>query len=126
MKIRMTDVVAITDMAQKFNTKLNIKTTYKIAKLFNELEAERKTYDKILNNIFDECVLRDENGKPVPAEVGDGFKLIPEKISECQSRVNEINSLEATINDYKFTLDELDSVELTPQELMSFMSFIVE
>ena len=46
-----------------------------------------------------------------------GVKIKEEYLEECSKKINELNSRQITIPDITFSLDELEPLELTLEEL---------
>lgn len=101
----------------------NIQTQYKVLKLKKAIEEEKLIVDQMLNQIIDDYCVRDENDQPVFTKNG-GYKFKDEDLLEIEKKLNEINNTEIQLPDLYFSLDELDGLGLTLDELNCFMSFI--
>lgn len=103
---------------------LPFSIAYKFSKLAARANTELEFYQTSLKKIIDEYGERDENGELVYLENGD-VRLKAETLNECNERINELSSVEVDI-DITFTPEELDSLELSINELQNFIPFIQE
>lgn len=102
---------------------LPFSLAYKLNKLAEAVNKELEFYRNSMTKLIDEYAEK-ENGQPVLLENGD-IKIIPEKISECQQRINELQNVEITI-DVSFTPAELEPLEMSIKDLQNLMPFIKE
>ena len=102
---------------------LPFSLAYKLNKLAEAVNKELEFYRNSMTKLIDEYAEK-ENGQPVLLENGD-IKIIPEKINECQQRINELQNVEITI-DVSFTPEELEPLEMSIKDLQNLMPFIKE
>ena len=102
---------------------LPFSLAYKLNKLAEAVNKELEFYRNSMAKLIDEDAEK-ENGQPVLLENGD-IKIIPEKITECQQRINELQNVEITI-DVSFTPAELEPLEMSIKDLQNLMPFIKE
>lgn len=102
---------------------LPFSLAYKLNKLAEAVNKELEFYRNSMTKLVDEYAEK-ENGQPVFLENGD-IKIIPEKITECQKRINELQNVEITI-DISFTPEELEPLEMSIKDLQNLMPFIKE
>ena len=102
---------------------LPFSLAYKLNKLAEVVNKELESYRNSMTKLIDEYAEK-ENGQPVLLENGD-IKIIPEKITECQQRINELQNVEITIN-VSFTPAELEPLEMSIKDLQNLMPFIKE
>ena len=102
---------------------LPFSLAYKLNKLAEAVNKELEFYRNSMTKLIDEYAEK-ENGQPVLLENGD-IKIIPEKITECQQRINELQNVEITI-DVSFTPAELEPLEMSIKDLQNLMPFIKE
>ena len=102
---------------------LPFSLAYKLNKLAEAVNKELEFYRNNMTKLVDEYAEK-ENGQPVLLENGD-IKIIPEKITECQQRINELQNVEITI-DVSFTPAELEPLEMSIKDLQNLMPFIKE
>lgn len=109
------------------NKKLPIKTSYKFTRFFNELEEEAKFFNETLQKLIDEYGQRDDDGNFIYTDDKQGVKIKPEKFQECTAKIEELSTLEVTLNYIpEFNLDELDSLELEMKYIELLLPFIKE
>ena len=108
------------------NVKLPLKTSYKFARLMKRAEEEIAFYQKNFQEILEEYGQKDENGqyKLTPDEMS--VLIVPGKEDECNSKLAELRNLEIEINDIKFTIEELEKIDVSIQEISCLMSLIEE
>ena len=102
---------------------LPFSLAYKLNKLAEAVNKELEFYHNSMTKLIDEYAEK-ENGQPVFLENGD-IKIFPEKITECQQRINELQNVEITI-DVSFTPAELEPLEMSIKDLQNLMPFIKE
>lgn len=106
--------------------KLPLKVAYKFNKLLKRLEEEVTFYQEEFSKIINEFGEIDENGEYVLTEDGQGVRIKEGKFSECQEKINELSEIEIVIDTIKFTLNELETLELNITEVEWLMPFIEE
>lgn len=106
--------------------KLPFKTAYKFAKLGEIIESELKFFQEKMQEIITTYSEKDENGDPVLTEDGASIKIQESKVAECQQEINELNNVEVDIHDIYFTIEELESLSLTTQQVYALMPLIKE
>ena len=107
--------------------KFNIKTAYKILKLYNILEQEVLNYEKIMKDIVLKYCDTDENGEPkrVETEQGEGISIRSEYIDTFNSEIEELSALEIEIKEnYSFIVEDFDNLEITLAELNGLLPFM--
>ena len=103
---------------------LPIKTAYKLSRLFKVIDSEARFYTEQLNTIIEQYALRDENGDKVTTNEGNSIQIAPEYIDSTSQKINELLSLDVELPDLMFSLDELDSLGLTMEEVNAFFPLI--
>lgn len=107
--------------------KLPIKLSYKLMKILSSLEPELDFYRTQFQNLIQECAEKDDEGNFVYTdETHDNIKIIPSKTKEFTDQYQELFNMEIEIDDFNFTLDELDNLSLTPKELYTLNPYILE
>ena len=106
------------------NKKLPLRVAYKLNKLFKSLEEEALFYQEKFAEIIQEFGLKDENGNFILTEDEQGVRIKEDKISECELKIQELARLDVEITDISFSLEELDSLELTVKEIEWLAPFI--
>ena len=103
---------------------LPIKTAYKLSRLFKVIDSEARFYTEQLNTIIEQYALRDENGDKVTTNEGNSIQIAPDYIELTSQKINELLSLDVELPDLMFSLDELDSLGLTMEEVNAFFPLI--
>lgn len=104
------------------DTKFDINTQYKLLKLKKAIAEEEEIYEQQLEQLKEYC-LRDENGNLVRNDEG-GYAIDTSRTSECEELVKQINAIQIQIPDIYFSLDELEPLGLTFNELEALDRFI--
>jgi len=126
--MKLIEVFDILNIRNKLvDKKLPIKTSYKLNRLFNELEVESKFFNETLEKIIDEYGQKDEAGNFILTDNGQGVKIKEEKFSECKNKIDELSNVEIHL-DYEpvFSLDELDGLDLEMKYINLLIPFISE
>ena len=120
----------ILDLSNLYNsikdTKMPIKTTYKFSRLMRRAEQELNFYSEEFQKIIETYAKTDENGNYCFSSDGQSIEIIDGKQAECNTKIMELRNLEVDINDIKFSLDEIDCLNLSITELSCLMSLIEE
>lgn len=120
----------ILDLSNLYNsikdTKMPIKTTYKFSRLMQRAEQELNFYSQQFQKIIETYAKTDENGNYCFSSDGQSIEIIDGKQAECNTKIMELRNLEIDINDIKFSLDEIDCLNLSITELSCLMSLIEE
>lgn len=125
MVISMRQVLALQPVYDLIKKKtLPIKTAYKLSRLFKVIDSEARFYTEQLNTIIEQYALRDENGDKVTTNEGNSIQIAPEYIDSTSQKINELLSLDVELPDLLFSLDELDSLGLTMEEVNAFFPLI--
>jgi hypothetical protein len=106
------------------NKPINIKTAYKLAKLRASLQSEADFYNSKLQSIIQKYGEVDEEGNFIFTDNGNGVKIKPDMLSACQAEVEELENLDITKPDIRFSLDEFDGFDLTLAQTTSLLDFI--
>ena len=105
------------------NTKLPLKTTYKFTRLMKRAEEALNFYQQKFTEIVEEFGVK-EDGEYKLTDDGQSIIIIPGKEAECNERIAELRNLEIEIDNIKFTIEELDPLNVTIAELNRLMSLI--
>lgn len=106
------------------NTKLPLKTTYKFTRLMKRAEEEIAFYQSKFREIIEEFGEKDENGEYKLTSDGNSIVIIAGKENECNQRILELRNLEVEIDNIKFTIEELEGLDVSIAELSCLMSLI--
>lgn len=125
MKLKISQLTNFPTFFSKIKSqKLPFKISYKLSILALEIEKHVNFYQEQFRGLILEYSEKDKDGNPVSTEDGNGVKLAKETLNEAYAKLEELGSLEAEIPDTKFSLEDFDGVELTPEEIMVIMPFI--
>jgi 3-deoxy-D-manno-octulosonate 8-phosphate phosphatase KdsC-like HAD superfamily phosphatase len=103
---------------------LPLKTAYKFTRLIKRAEVELEFYNERFQEIVKEYAEKDENGQYKIIDNGQSIAIIPGKESECNAKLLELRNLEVVIDDIKFTIDELEKIDISIENLMCIMPLI--
>lgn len=119
MKISYEKLIPINDSLQALRDKsaVDIKTSFKVVRNLRLLEPEIKeiyeTREKLIR----------ENGK----DDGEGnIQVPPEKIDEVQAQLNELLHTEIEVDLLPFKIEELQSFEMTVNQIDALYDIIAE
>lgn len=105
------------------NIKMPLKTTYKFARLMKRAEEEISFYQEKFREIVEEYGVK-ENGEYKLTPDGQSIAIIPGKEIECNTKLAELRNLDVLIDGIKFTIEELDGIDVSISELSCLMSLI--
>ena len=126
MNITINKVIRLQPLYGIIKTKiLPMKTSYKFAKLFSNINSKYEFYQTQISLIINNYSEKDENGEPVITEDGN-FKIQKDKIDTCQQKIDELINLNVEVPDIKFTFDELEQLELSVEQFMLLIDFCEE
>ena len=123
------NILTLINTAKIFNqftqTKTTPKLAYKIMKFCKSAATEEEFYETKRNEIINMYAVRDENGQIVVNDDGM-INIVPDKITEANTAMIELNSIEVEAPNIKFTLDELEGLELSAADMFALDAFIEE
>lgn len=105
--------------------KMPLKTTYKFARLMHEIAGDIDFYQTQFNKIVKQYGVY-ENGVPKLSKDGSTIIIVSGKEEECKQKIQELQNLNVTIDNIKFTLDELEGIDLTLSEMTTLIPLIEE
>lgn len=103
--------------------KLPLKTTYKFTRLMKRAEEELTFYQEKFREIVEEYGVK-ENGQYKLTPDGQSIAIIPGKEVECNTKLTELRNLDVLIDGIKFSIEELDGIDVSISELSCLMSLI--
>lgn len=126
MKIKMFQVFRVLDIyARVKGLKVPAKVAYKFNKLCIDLDADNKFYNEELNKILQQYANKNEDGSFKRTEAG-GIDIKEDQIEAAQKEIDGLYNLEIDAPDIKFTVDELDGLELSIEDFNVMLPFIEE
>jgi hypothetical protein len=105
------------------NIKLPLKTTYKFTRLMKRAEEEISFYQEKFREIVEEYGVK-ENGEYKLTPDGMSIVIIPGKEVECNKKLAELRNLDVLIDGIKFSIEELEGIDVSISELSCLMSLI--
>lgn len=105
------------------NKKMNIQTQYKLIKIKKAIEKEKELYTEQLFSCCEDYFEKNENGEFLTNQDG-GYKIKEDKIKECSFIISELNKLKVQLPDIYFSIEELEELKLSFEELENLMEFI--
>ena len=105
------------------NIKLPLKTTYKFTRLMKRAEEEISFYQEKFREIVEEYGVK-ENGEYKLTPDGQSIVIISGKEVECNQKLAELRNLDVQIDNIKFTIEELEGIDVSISELSCLMSLI--
>lgn len=105
------------------NIKLPLKTTYKFTRLMKRAEEEISFYQEKFREIVEEYGVK-ENGEYKITPDGQSIAIISGKEIECNTKLAELRNLDVLIDGIKFSIEELEGIDVSISELSCLMSLI--
>ena len=105
------------------SVKMPLKTTYKFTRLMKRAEEEISFYQEKFREIVEEYGVK-ENGEYKLTPDGQSIVIIAGKEVECNQKLAELRNLEVMIEGITFSIDELEGIDVSIQELSCLMSLI--
>lgn len=111
-------------LMEHVNDKLPVLIAYKLMKLLKSLEEDVTFYRTKMSEIIDEYAEKDPNGQALQSQNG-GVIIQNGKADKCNSKIKELEEMEVSDNcEIKFTLEELDPINFSVNELLSLEYYI--
>lgn len=125
MTLKMYQVIDLPEILGKLKEqKLPFKTAYKIVLFIQEVQKHIDFYQESFRNLLQEYGRKDEQGNLMPTSDGQGVLLAEETMQEAYTKLTELRDLDVDLPDYKFSVDDFCTIEITPDEMMVIMPFI--
>lgn len=105
------------------NDKLPTRLAYKLMKLTKASDSEGAFYDEKMNKIITEFADRDADGK-IKTKKND-VVINPDKLTECNAAIKELQQMEVDKPDISFTIEELEPLSVSISEIAALDDFIV-
>ena len=113
-----------TTLKQLNEKEMPIKISYKFSKIFSQISTDFEFYSKKIQEILSKYGEKDEKGNFI---VKDG--MVPfqkDYVDLAMKELDELNSIDITLPEYQFSLEELEPLSLTPAQVSSLTNFIKE
>lgn len=126
MEFKLNEIVALTNIIVSIREqKLPIKTAFKLNKIFILTNGHYQFFQQELKKIIEEYAEKDEQGEFIPTSDRKGYKIKKGYELEVAEKIEELENLDIKLTDFeKFTLDELDMLQLNLQEMNALYKFI--
>lgn len=105
--------------------KVSSKLAYKIMKFYKCIAVEEEFYNMKRNEIIQEYAVKDENGQVIADERGM-VKIAPDMVAKANAAMQELNALEVEAPNVRFTLAELEGLEVSAADMFALDDFIDE
>ena len=129
MKLTINEVIAAVGSYNKLNKeKFNLKTSYKLARLFDNLQKESERYESLTRDAIIKYSKKDENGEPIinKNEQGESVEIEPVDQIKLIKEMEELNNSEIEIEDCYFTFDDFGDLSISIDEIKGLLPFIQE
>lgn len=129
MKLTINEVIdAVSSYNQINKEKFTLKTTYKLARLFDTLQKEAERYETLTRDAILKYSKKDENGEPIinQGEQGESVEIEPVNQIKLIQEMEELNNNEIEIEDCYFTFDDFGDLSISIDELKGLLPFIQE
>jgi len=111
-------------VAKYAGEKISTALSYKLVKFIKATDNDESFYNDKLKSILETYVEKDDEGNYV--QHGNGFKIKPDQIQECNKENLELENTEVTLPDIHFTVSELEDLKLSMREILSLDELITE
>ncbi len=129
MKLKMGEILRISGFCQSIKGyPLKIKVSYKVSKLMQTIEKDIEFYQKSFQKILEDYGQKDDKGQIIFTDDKSAIKLQEGKEQEGQVKVTELLALdvEISLEDLMFTYDELEDIQVTPEDMLVISKLIKE
>ena len=126
MKITYSEALSFRNFYAKIkDKKFPLRTGYRLNAIAKAIDNNFSFYQEQLAAILSEYAEKDESGNIKRDEEGN-FKVPPEKIPECNMKLNELLAFEFEVEAKQLNISELEALELEMDEIEGIMTFITE
>ena len=127
MKLTIKDLVLFYNLYDQIKDRApSIKTAYKMNKIYERAAQEQTFIQEQQQKIAEKYAQRDEKGNLILTDDKTDILVEPSKTNECKKALRELVEIEVELPDYSFTLDELEPLKLSINDLQPLMNFICE
>ena len=126
MKVTIYQLISTLEVEKTISTqKLPIRTAYTFSKIFTRAKDELKFYQEKFQEILNQYGEKDSDGKLIFLE-DNSVSIQKDKVNECQKEILDLQNLEIEIPDYSISLDSLEAVKISLDEISVLLPFICE
>lgn len=127
MQLIMEQIVQIYNLCNNIKTQvLPLKVAYKFAQLANSCDLQFHFFEQKMKEIINDYGEKDGEGNPILNEDGTSIKVKNGQTEICKNKIAELSALEIEIPDITFTLEELDNLQLTIDNVKILMPLIIK
>lgn len=124
MLIERKNITKILKTIEELKTRrFNINTQYKMLKIEKAILQEQAIFQEQIETNCKDFFEKDVNGNPLINGSG-GYKIQKDKIEDCCNLINRLTALKIQLPDIYFSLDELEELDLTLEELQALENFV--
>lgn len=124
--MKLIELINANQTLGKLNSTHGLKATcaFSIAKNIKKIADELETYEETRKKLLEEKADKDEDGKAI---IEDGnYKLSQEVMQEVLEEITVLQQKETDLDLTQIELEDLNSADLTPQELFAIEFMIKE
>lgn len=126
MKITYSEALSFRNFYAKIKeNKFPLRTGYRLNCIARAIDNHFPFYQEQLAAILGEYAEKDAQGNIARDEEGN-FKVPPEKIMECNMKLNDLLLFEFELEAKPINISELENLELEMEEIQGLTSFITE
>ncbi len=96
--------------------KLPSKIAYKISLMVTKINEHTRFYYERMNQVIEEYAERDENGDFIYIDE-TSIKIKKENIHQCQMELNELQNLDVDLGETNLSINDLEGLDLTIEEM---------
>ena len=129
MKLTINEIINAVGSYDKINKeKFTLKTSYKLARLFDILQKETERYEKLTREAILKYSKKDEEGNPIinQSEQGESVEIDPIDQVKLMQEMEELNNSEIEIEDCYFSFEDFGDVSISIEEIKGLLPFIKE
>ena len=126
MKITISQLISTLNIEKELlPQKLPIRTAYNLSKIFARAREELEFYQERFKEIVIQYGEKDENGNLIFLE-NENVSIPKDKMEKCQKEITDLQNLELEIPDYSISLDSLEAIKISLDEISVLLPFICE
>lgn len=117
------NLIYLQNIIDKIKTKtFSIETQYKFLKISKIIKSEIAILEEQKHLLVEQYGEKDDDQNYITKN--GAIKIREDSVNECARKVRELNEMEISFPDIYFSLNELDSIGLTLEDLMYLDPFI--
>lgn len=126
--MKINDILGFDTFYQKIEDKrLPFRVAYKFSKLSKAVNLELDFYRQKLAEILQEYTQKDDDGNFIYlGENKESIKIQEGREQECNEKLTELHNMDIDIDNVTFSIEEVESLEMTIAEIGALMPFIEE